>query len=572
MPKIKLKINNKSYTAEAGQTILEVAKEKGVAIPSLCYHPDFCVKGNCRVCVVEVAGRNKLTTACTTKAENGMEVLTDSDKVRRIRKINLELIYAEHIEKCAECIWRFECKLLQYARDYKIILTALKDRKGKRKTYKFANAVELDASQCIDCRNCVEACSERQGIHYLEIKGKGAHQSIEPSTKKDKHCILCGQCAVHCPVSAAQEQANWKEVEADIRDTDKIVIAQFAPAVRASIGEDFGMEHDTDLTSKIVSGLRTLGFDQVFDVNFGADLTTVVEAEELIERLTEKDESKKRENIPMITSCCPGWVNYVEAYHPELIPHLTLSRSPQIHNGGVIKTYWAEKTGIDPKRIRVVSIMPCTAKKYEAARPELMVNGLRPVDYVLTVRELTFMLKKAKIDFPNLADGQGDDPLSEFSGAGAIFGASGGVMESALRTAEAILNKGAKGKLAKVRVEFKEARGLRDVKEAEIVIAGIKVRIAVVNGIKHFPSFLPRFKDYHYVEVMACPGGCIGGGGQPISDDPVIIQKRMEVLYRLDKGKMIRNSKDNLGVKKVVDWIKEKGIEGAVLYTGYGKK
>ena len=377
MNKIKIKINNKDISCQPGETIMQVAGKNGIEIPGLCNHADFCSKANCRVCVVEIEGHPHLHTACSTPVEEGMVIHTDSERAKKHRNINLELIFAEHIEKCADCIWRFECKLLHYAEKYKIKLTTFNDRKGSRKTYKFANAVEIDGTQCIDCRNCIEACSKLQNIDYLELKGKGIDQEVVPTSKKKPHCILCGQCAVHCPVSAAQEQSHWEVVEDILKQKRKnrVIVAQFAPSIRVSIGEDFGMPYGKVVTGNVVTALRELGFDHVFDVNFGADVTTMVEAKELVERI---------ENggvMPMTTSCCPGWVNYVEHYHPELMPHLTTARSPHMHSGGVIKTYWANKMKINPKNITVVSIMPCTAKKFEAARPEMKIKGNYPVEY-----------------------------------------------------------------------------------------------------------------------------------------------------------------------------------------------
>jgi len=564
MPKNTIKINKKDYKFEKDETILNVARRNNISIPSLCDHADFCAKENCRVCVVEIKGEHGLSTSCGTKAKSGMEVFTDTYRVEKSRGLNLEMIFAEHIEKCATCIWRFECKLLKYAREYNLLINTFPDRKGKRPVYKFKNAVELDSSQCIDCRNCIDACSILQGIDYLEIKGKGHNQEVAPTSDRRKHCILCGQCALHCPVSAAQEQANWQDVEKEILNDKKTVVVQFAPSIRVSIGEDFGMDYGEIVTEKLVSSLRALGFDFVFDVSYFADITTIVEAEELLERITKKG------TLPMMTSCCPGWVNYVEHYNPELIPNLTTARSPQIHGGGVIKTYWANKMGIDPKDIVVVSIMPCTAKKYEASREEMTINNQLPVDYVLTTRELSFMIKKSKIDFVNIKETKADNPLGEYTGAGVIFGGSGGVMESALRTAQYILE-GDNAKLSKKRIDFHDVRGLEDIKEAEIDIAGNKVRVGIVNGIKHIKEIIPRLKDFDYIEIMTCPGGCIGGGGQPIPTSRAIVKERIAALYRDDKNKKVRVSAENESAKEILDWLKENNLEHKTLHTRYFK-
>ncbi|HNX11286.1 MAG TPA: [Fe-Fe] hydrogenase large subunit C-terminal domain-containing protein, partial [bacterium] len=323
---INLKINGQKVKATPGQTILEAAKDNNIFVPALCQHPDFKVKANCRVCVVEVAGCRKLQTACSTVVQEGMEVQTDSPLVEVSRNSNIELLFAEHIEKCSNCTLRFDCALLDLAKRYNIKINRFYDRKSKRKTYKFANAVEIDGSQCIDCRNCVDACSKMQNINYLEINGKGINQEIIPTKNKKIDCIYCGQCALHCPVASAQEQADWDKVEKVLADKKKIVVAQFAPSVRVTLGEEFGLPYNELATGRTVAGLKKLGFKNVFDVNFSADVTTMVEAQELLKRL-----SDKKAQLPMITSCCPAWVKYVEFFHPELIPNLTTSRSPQIH-------------------------------------------------------------------------------------------------------------------------------------------------------------------------------------------------------------------------------------------------
>ncbi|MEA3398734.1 MAG: [FeFe] hydrogenase, group A [Patescibacteria group bacterium] len=580
--KIKVKIDNKIIYCQKGQTIMQAAKSAGINIPGLCGHADFEPKANCRICVVEIKGRNKLETSCSTLVENDMEIMTNSKRVKKARNMNIELIFAEHIEKCADCVWRFECKLLSFAEKYKILISSFKDRKKNRKTYKFANAVEIDGSQCIDCRNCIDACSILQNINYLELKGKGSEQEVAPTKNKNIHCILCGQCAVHCPVSAAQEQTHWEVVKTVLKNKKKIVVAQFAPSIRVSIGEDFGLDYGKIMTGHVVAGLRKLGFNYVFDVNFGADVTTMVEAEELLNRLKGLSNKQKAFNnsgpisklLPIITSCCPAWVNYVEFYHPELIPNLTTARSPQIHSAGLIKTYWARKKGVDPKDIVVVSIMPCTAKKYEASRAEMKIGGQFPVDYVLTTREFSFMLKKNNINFLKLKASQADNPLGEYSGAAAIYGASGGVMESALRTAYFMACDNGANNLCAPRIEFKQVRGMNDVKEASFHIGDKDLRVVVVNGIKNVEPVIENLDSYDYIEVMACPGGCIGGGGQPIPTNDEIRKKRIAALYQLDKKKLVRMAHDNQSVLKALKWVNEQGntFEHSLLHTKYKKK
>ncbi len=565
--KITITINDQIVNCEQGMTVLQAAKIIGIDIPALCQHDDFAPQANCRICVVEIVGNNRLQTSCSTLVKEGMEITTDSPKVRRARQTNLELIFAEHIEKCGTCVWRFECPLLSFAEKYKLQITRFKDRKAKRKIYKFANAVEIDGSQCIDCRRCVEACSQLQHIDYLEVKGKGVNQEIVPVKDKHKHCILCGQCAVHCPVSAAQEQTAWEQVERVIKDKNKIVIAQFAPSIRVSIGEDFGIDPGHNVSGQVITALRELGFDYVFDVNYGADVTTMIEAQELVDRIINK------KPLPMMTACCPAWVNYVEFYRPDLIPNLTTARSPHIHSGGIIKTYWASKSGIDPRNIKVVSIMPCTAKKYEASRSELKVNGYYPVDYVLTNREFSFMMKKNYINLANLKSSKADHPIGEYTGAAAIYGASGGVMESALRTVDYLLNGSSQAELSNIRINFKNVRGVEGLKEAKIKIANHELQVAVVNGIGNIQKVFEHFPKYHYIEVMACPGGCIGGGGQPIPTNWQIRKKRMQALYQHDRNLNIRQAHKNKSAQEALTWLKEQGhkLEHQVLHTSYKK-
>ena len=569
---MKLKINGKTISASAGQTILEVARENGIKIPSLCYHPDLDVKANCRVCVVELKGLDKLMTACSTAVKPGLEIFTDSPRVKKARVINLELVLSEHTKKCDACVSFPDCEILKLTREYKVKTDRIESRKKGRKTYRFANAVEIDGEQCVDCENCISAC-HNQGIDYLQMSGTGSDQEITPVKNKDSACIYCGQCALHCPAASAQEQSAWPAVEAAIKDKKKIVVAQFAPSIRVSLGEEFGLPYGANCEGLIYTALKKLGFNSVVDVNFGADITTMTEATELIKRMKDK-----KSVWPMMSSCCPSWVAYAEFYHPELLPHLTMARSPQIHLAGAVKTYWAKQKGIDPKNIVLVSIMPCTAKKYEAARPELSLKGRPLIDHVLTTRELAYMIKKNHIDFKKLIPSDGDDLFNRGSGAAAIYGASGGVMESALRSAASLActgekpgNKttGKKGAVCDERLEFKEVRGLAGFKEAMVEIAGQKFRVGVVNGINNLHKVLPRLKKYHCVEVMACPGGCLGGGGQPIPTTNAIRKKRLEGLYNIDKGRAIRRAHENKAMVAYYDWAKQNGLGDKVLHTKF---
>ncbi|MCU0680284.1 MAG: [FeFe] hydrogenase, group A [Planctomycetes bacterium] len=568
MSKVSITINGKKISCSPEQTILDIAKENGIFIPSLCYHPDFCAKGTCRVCVVEVSGKAPLFPACVMRPVEGMEVFTDSKKVKEARDTTIDLLYSQHAKECPDCCQGNSCDLNDLAKRYGLKKNFI-HRKKNRKTYKFANAVEIDGSKCIDCRNCIDACAKIQEIKYLELDRNGSEQEVIPTTDPEIDCIYCGQCAVHCPVNAAREQSQWKEVEKILKQKNrkKTLVIQFAPSIRVSIGEEFGLPYGEVVTGKITTALKKLGFDYVFDVNFGADITTVVEAKELVERL-----NNKKAVFPMMTACCPAWVKYVEFYHPELIPNLTTSRSPQIHNGGVIKSYWAKQKNINPKDIVVVSIMPCTAKKFEASREELFIDGISPVDYVITNREFAKILRSNKIDFAKLESQENDDVMTSYSGAAAIYGSSGGVMESALRTAHFLVCGDNKSGVCSERIEFTEVRGLTGVKEAIINVGGKELRIAVANEIRNAKKVIDNLASYDYVEIMACPGGCIGGGGQSIPTTPEIRKKRMEALYKIDKGKKIRKAHDNKGVMDSLEWLENNKIDHKILHTTYVKR
>lgn len=557
------KINNRSLVFKSGQTILEVARQNGITIPSLCYHPDFDVKANCRLCAVEIKGSDKLVTACSTLARDGLAVFTESERVIKARKLNLELIIDEHTKKCGDCTSAFNCELLKFSRDYKIDADRFFSRKQKRQTYKFGQAVELDSSQCVDCRNCVDAC-RAQGIDYLEIIKSGHHQEIVPSRSKNKTCVYCGQCALHCPAASAQEIADWPAVEKILQDKKKIVVAQFAPSVRVSVGEEFGLAPGTNCEGQMISALKKLGFKWIFDTNFGADITTMVEAEELIERL-----DNKKAVWPMFTSCCPAWVAYVEFYHPKLIPNLTSARSPQLHLAAAVKTYWAHRRGINPKNIIMVSIMPCTAKKQEISRPQLKANGRQLVDYVLTVREFAYLLKRKQIDLSQLPVMGIDSPFNQGSGAAAIYGASGGVMESALRTAAAKLSIKSSSKSKVDNLKFKDVPGLTGFKEASLELTGKKLRVGIVNGLGNFAALLPKLAKYHYIEVMACPGGCLGGGGQPLKINDKIRIARRKGLYALDEKRPQRCAHENKAMLTCYDYLQASSVVRGLLHTKF---
>jgi iron-only hydrogenase group A len=560
--KITITINNEKINCFKGQTVLEVAQENNIDIPSLCHHSDLEIKANCRLCLVKLKKDDCLYTSCSLKAEQGMEIITESAEINKARKINLELVFAQHCEECNDCVWRYNCQMLDLAKKYKVDITRFFDRKKNYPVYQFGRSLIFDSSKCIDCRNCVDVCHQ-QTIDFLEIKEKDHLCQIVPSKDKNKNCIYCGQCIVHCPAGAFEGVGEFEDIEKPLLEKDKVVVFQFAPSIRTSIGEEFNLPLGSVLTDKLVAGIKKLKVDKVFDVSVGADITTVEEAEELVERLA------KKKNLPMFTSCCPAWVKFVEFYQPEIIPFLTSVRSPHIILGGLIKTFWAEQEKIDPTKIVVVSVMPCVAKKHEIKREELKINGLRPVDYVLTTRELAFLFKKHKIDLKKIKPEKPDSPLAIPTGAGVIYGASGGVMESALRTAYfKIFGKNLK------KIEFEKVRGMEGVKKAVIKIKGKKIKIAVVNGIKNARKILEEIKKdpgkYHYIEVMSCFGGCIGGGGQPVPTDAKIRTERALALYQVDHQKKIRLAHENKFVKKIYqDFFQSKERIHSICHTKY---
>ena len=550
---ITLKIDNISLTVPAGFTIMQAADSIGIHLPRLCYHPKLTSIGACRVCVVEVEGLRTFPPSCCTPISEGMKVKTNSLALRRARRDLVELILDNHPRDCQICEKNNQCELQELA--IKLGVDSFKYA-GERKRYPIDNssaAVTRDPEKCILCGKCSRVCAEIQGVNALTYAHRGFRSTVLPAYEmplSDSVCINCGQCTLFCPTAALTEKDSTKEVWAALNDPNKTVVVQVAPAVRVAIGEGFGLEPGRDMTRETVAALRMLGFKVVFDTQFSADLTIMEEAHELIQRLTKKGK------LPMFTSCSPGWIKFCEHFHPEFLENVSTCKSPQQMMGALIKTYYAAKTNLHPENIYSVSVMPCTAKKFEAGRPEMQASGYRDVDAVLTTRELVKMIKQAGIKFTELGGSDFDEPLGESTGAAPIFGVTGGVMEAALRTAYEVIT----GQELPA-LDFNMVRGLDGIKEAEIDIAGTKVKVAVVYGLANVHKVMTEIKDgkrqYHFVEIMTCPGGCMGGGGQPYPCglteplDKALYQKRAQGLYKIDSNKKLRKSHENPQIKVI---------------------
>ena len=553
MAKVNIKIEGIPFQVEEGLTILEAAKKCGFEIPSLCaFNHGECSRGSCRVCLVEATGARGLVASCVYPVAEGMEITISSPKATEARRTSVELLLSNHNKNCQQCDKNGNCELLNVAR----ITGAREDMYVGEKTEttidRLTPSIYRDTSKCILCGRCIERCKNAHGLGILGFEKRGFNTIVAPAENRsfaNSPCLLCGQCVTVCPTGALMEVSEIEKVDEAMK-AGKYVVVQTAPAVRAAIGEEFGMPIGTLATGKMVSALKRLGFKKVFDTNFGADLTIMEEATELLGRI------KNGGVLPMITSCSPGWINYAEYNYGDLLPHISSCKSPHEMFGAILKSYYCEKNGIDPKDMFVVSIMPCTAKKFEKEREQLQVNGLRDVDAVLTTRELGRLIKRSGIDFKRLPDSEFDnDIVGEYTGAGVIFGATGGVMEAALRTAIFVLT----GKEAQP-VELKEVRGLEGIKEASYNLGGKQINIAVAHGMKNAKVLLDDIRagksKYHFIEIMCCPGGCVAGGGQPyvkpcfLPDEDADIfdtyrAKRASALYKEDELRPIRASHNN---------------------------
>ena len=565
---VNLKINNMPIAVEEGTTILEAAKKLNFRIPTLCNHPDLTVAGNCRVCVVEVKGARLLAAACATPVSEGMEVLTNSEKVRIARKHIVELLLAEHNADCTKCFKNGHCELQDLSGEYRIgdhVFLDLVKPSSKIQDISSPSIVK-DDSKCIRCQRCVRTCTEHQGGSALGVVNKGDHQRISTFLNKPLHevvCTNCGQCINRCPTGALTERNYIEEVWNALYNPSKFVVVQTAPATRIALGEDLGIQVGERVTGKMVAALKKLGFNKVLDTDFTADLTIMEEGTELLTRLkkalVDKDEKVV---LPMMTSCSPGWIKFQEHMYPELLDNLSTCKSPQQMFGAVAKTYYADKINIKAQDMIVVSIMPCVAKKFECERPEMRDSGYQDVDYVLTTRELAMMIKQAGIDFDKLEDEHYDSILGESTGAAVIFGATGGVMEAALRTAYEIVTG---REVPFTNLNIKPVRGMEGIKEASIKIKsvkpewsfleGVELNVAIAHGLANARKLMEKVKSgeasYHFIEIMGCPGGCLGGGGQPIPTSPEIRKKRAEAIYSEDSDMVIRKSHENPEVAEI---------------------
>lgn len=581
MEKVNIKIEGHSYQVDAGLTILEAAKKCGYTIPTLCaFNHGECSRGSCRVCLVEVKGARGLVASCVYPVNDGMEIIISSPKAVSARRTSVELLLSNHSKNCQQCTKNEYCELLNVAK-----ITGARDNmyEGSKTPVtidELTPSIIRDTSKCVLCGRCVERCKNAQGIGILGFENRGFKTIVAPAynrSMKNSPCILCGQCVNVCPTGALMEKSEIDKLD-QAKKEGKYIVVQTAPAVRAALGEEFGMPIGTSVTGKMVAALKRLGFDKVYDTNFAADLTIMEEATELLHRIKEGGQ------LPMITSCSPGWVNYAEYFYGDLLGHLSSCKSPHEMEGAIIKSYFAEKQGLDPKNIFVVSIMPCTAKKYEKERPEnASKEGLKDVDCVLTTRELARLIKRSGIDFRRLPDEEFDqDLLGEYTGAGVIFGVTGGVMEAALRTAYFTVT----GKEHEL-ITFKEVRGFDGLKEAEIDLNGTKIKVAVAHGMKNAKPLLDDIRagksPYTFIEIMGCPGGCINGGGQPFvkpcflpnEDDNILDtykEKRAKVLYSEDEKQILRQSHRNAQIQQLYkDYLGEPNSHKAheLLHTTY---
>ncbi|MGM0606938.1 MAG: NADH-dependent [FeFe] hydrogenase, group A6 [Candidatus Muiribacteriota bacterium] len=577
MSNINVTIDGKKYEVPEGITVLEACKQAGINIPVLCYHPDLREVGSCRVCVVDIEGQRLFQPSCAFRVWDGMVVNTNSKEVREARRMAVELMLSRHPQDCLKCERNTSCELQELAADFGMTDVYFSNQLPAKKKEEESGIIVREHEKCINCGRCLRACQEVQTVNALEFNGRGYEKMAVPTGDKKLHettCTYCGQCVNVCPTGALHEKDETGKVWEWIEDPDTHVVIQTAPAIRVSIGEELGLEHGYLSTEKMVAAIRKLGFDKVFDTDFTADLTIMEEGHELLERVNKLLGGDKDVALPMITSCSPGWIKFMETFYPDLIPNVSTCKSPQQMFGALAKTYYPEKEKLDASKIKVVSIMPCTAKKYECNRPEMNSSGYQDVDVVLTTRELGKMMKVAGVDFEQTEGEKFDDPFGITTGAAAIFGSTGGVMEAALRTVYEVVTK---EELPSI--DLKMCRGMEGVKEATVQVGDLPVKVAVTNGLSNARKVLDKIRageaDYHFIEIMCCPSGCIGGGGQPRPTSPEKRQARMDAIYCEDSNMELRKSHESPAIKTIYKEFLEKPLgekSHKLLHTHYTKR
>jgi NADH-quinone oxidoreductase subunit G/NADP-reducing hydrogenase subunit HndD len=546
---MQIEVNNRNIEAKPGETLLEAMKRAGIHVPTLCHMEGLLPSGACRMCVVEVAGRPNLVPSCAYPAEEGMKVQTHSPRALRARKTIIELLLADHPDDCLYCVRSGSCQLQKFAEEFGVRQRRYSGEKNEYKLDTSSPSIVRDPSKCILCGKCVRICEEIQGVSAIDFTGRGCHAAITAAFDEGLNvssCINCGQCISVCPTGALREQSDIKAVTEALNDPEKYVVVQCAPAISVTLAEEFGLKPGQDVAQKMNAALRQLGFDRVFDTGFTADLTIMEEGSELVQRIQSSGK------LPMLTSCSPGWIKFVETFYPDMVENLSTCKSPQQMMGAIIKSYFAQREGIDPSKIFSVSVMPCTAKKFEAGRGEMSQHNRPDIDAVLTTRELARIIRIRNLDLDAMSPEAPDSPFGGRSTAGKLFGASGGVMEAALRSAHFLLT----GKDME-QLEIQAVRGLEGVKEFKVEVAGKTLGVAVVSGLSNARTLLEQIRagrdDIHFIEVMTCPGGCIAGGGQPIGADPEAVKSRMKALYKIDRDEPLRLSHKNPDVQRLYE-------------------